>query len=359
MVSPMGAGKATMDTPSADPAAPGAVPAAPHAQLIEMGIAIWKARAVYAAAALGLPDFLARGPRSAEELAAETKTHAPSLYRLLRALAACGLFREPRPRLFAITPLGAALQSGAPGAARSTILTLAGDWQWKAWDHFLHSLRTGEPGLKSSSGKSLFDFLAACPEDGARFDDAMVGMHGALGPALVAAYDFSKFASVVDVGGGTGRLLEALLGSDAKQKGVLFEQPATAAFARQHLQNTGLAERCEVIEGDFFESVPPGHEAYILSHVLHDWDDEQCVSILRNCLRAIAPGGRLLIVEAVLPPGDAPHHGKMMDLLMLTVTGGKERTAAEFADLLAAANFALARVIPTSTHQSIVEAVPA
>jgi predicted O-methyltransferase YrrM len=360
MVTPIAAGKATTYTPSADPApaAPGAAPAAPHAQLIEMGIAIWKARAVYAAAALGLADLLAAGPRSAEALAIETETHAPSLYRLLRALAACGLFREVETRQFAITPLGAALQSGAPGAARSTILTLAGDWQWKAWEHFLGSLRTGESGLKSSSGKSLFDFLAACPEDGARFDDAMVGMHGALGPALLAAYNFSKFASVVDVGGGTGRLLETLLGSNAKQKGILFEQPATAALARQHLETAGLMQRYEVIEGDFFEGVPAGHQAYILSHVLHDWDDEQCISILRNCRRAIAPGGLLLIVEAVLPVGDAPHHGKMMDLLMLTVTGGKERTALEFGDLLGAANFALARVIPTSTHQSIVEAMP-
>jgi SAM-dependent methyltransferase len=350
---------ATTHTPSADPVAPGSAPAVPHAQLIEMGMAIWKARAVYAAAALGLADLLASGPRSVEVLAAETKMHAPSLYRLLRALAACGLFRQSQPRLFATTPLGAALESGAAGGARSTILTLAGDWQWKAWGHFLHSLRTGESGLKSSSGKSLFDFLAASPEDGAHFDGAMVGMHGALGPALLAAYDFSKFASVVDIGGGTGGLLETLLGSNAKQKGILFEQPATAALARQHLENAGLAERCEVIEGNFFESVPPGHAGYILSHVLHDWDDEECVSILRNFRRAIAPGGRLLIVEAVLPEGDAPHHGKMMDLLMLTVTGGKERTAAEFVDVLGAANFALARVIPTSTHQSIVEAAPA
>src|SRR5205814_766734 len=198
---------------------------APHAQLIEMAISIWRARALYAAAALGLCDLLAEGPRSTEDLANKTGTHPPSLYRLLRALAACGLLCEVQPKLFATTPLGAALRSDAPGAARSTILTLAGDWQWKAWDHLLHSLRTGEPGLKAAFGKSLFDFLASNPEDGVRFDEAMIGMHGALGPALFQAYDFSHFSTIVDVGGGTGRLLEAILNANGKPSGILFEQP--------------------------------------------------------------------------------------------------------------------------------------
>src|SRR5437764_4231583 len=180
-------GSAAASVPSAEPRA-GKIDAAPHAHLIEMAIAIWRARALYAAADLGLADLLADGPRAAEDLAADTKTHAPSLYRLLRALAACGLFREVQPRVFAATPLGAALQRDAPGAARATILTLAGDWQWKAWDRFLDSLRTGEPGLNVATGQSLFDFLAANPDDGARFDEAMVGMHGALGHAVVEAY---------------------------------------------------------------------------------------------------------------------------------------------------------------------------
>ena len=296
--------------------------------------------------------------RTADDLAGATNTHAPSLHRLLRALAACGLLHEMHPRMFATTPLGAALQSDAPGAARSTILTLAGDWQWKAWGHFLDSLRTGEPGLKVATGKSLFDFLAANPENGAQFDEAMVGMHGALAQALLEAYDFSKFPTVVDIGGGTGGLLETILRSNERQEGVLFEQPVTAALARARFRTSGLAQRCKVVEGDFFAAVPSGHQAYILSHVLHDWNDQQCISILRHCREAIAPEGRLLIVEAVLPTGDVPHHGKMMDLLMLTITGGQERTAAEFAALLDMAKFAMSRVIATSTHQSIVEARP-
>jgi len=359
MVTSIAHGTAAAHTPSAAPALEPDNAAALHAQLIEMAMPIWRARALYAAAALGLADLLADGPRTAEDLAETTKTHAPSLYRLLRALASCGLLHEVQPRMFVTTPLGAALQTGAPGAARSTILTLAGDWQWKAWDHFLASLRTGEPGLTAATGKSLFDFLAANPGDAARFDEAMVGMHGALGDALLEAYDFSKFPTVVDLGGGTGRLLEVILRANERQKGILFEQATTAAVARKHFQDSGLAKRCQVVEGDFFESIPSAHEAYILSHVLHDWDDRQCVSILRNCRKAIAPGGRLLIVEAVLPIGDVPHHGKMMDLLMLTVTGGRERSAAEFSGLLGQASFKTNRFVETSTHQSIIEAIPA
>jgi hypothetical protein len=350
-------GSAAVSVPSADLMA-AKIDTAPHAQLIEMAIAIWRARALYAAAALGLADLLADGPRAAEDLAADTKTHASSLYRLLRALAACGLFREVQPRVFAATPLGAALQRDAPGAARATILTIAGDWQWKAWDRFLESVRTGEPGLKQACGRSLFDFLTANPDDGAMFDEAMVGMHGALGPALLEVYDFSIFPTIVDVGGGSGRLLEILLGANDKQSGILFDRPATVALARARFGKSELAGRCQIVEGDFFRSIPAGHKAYMLSHVLHDWDDEQCVSILRNCRKAIAPQGRLLIIEAVLPPGDSPHHGKMMDLLMLNVTGGRERTAAEFTDLLRTAKFAPLRVIATSTHQSVVEAAP-
>src|SRR5205807_7976187 len=287
MVTSIAHGAAAAHTPSAAPALECDNAAAPHAQLIEMAIAIWRARALYAAAALGLADLLADGPRTAEDLAEPTKTHAPSLYRLLRALASCGLLHEVQPRMFVTTPLGAALQTGAPGAAPSTILTLAGDWQWKAWDHFLTSLRTGETGLKAATGKSLFDFLAANPENGAQFDEAMVGMHGALGHALLEAYDFSKFPTVVDLGGGTGRLLETILRSNERQGGVLFEQPVTAALARARFRTSGLARRCKVVEGDFFAAVPSGHQAYILSHVLHDWNDQQCISILRHCREAI------------------------------------------------------------------------
>lgn len=330
----------------------------PHLQLIQMGVAIWQARAVYAAAELGLADLLADGARGADELAAATSTHEPSLYRLLRALAACGLFTEVSPHCFAATDLGKALRTGAPGAARATILTIAGRWQWKAWDHVLDALRTGESGVTAAFGTGLFDFLAQHPEDSARFNEAMVGMHGGLGPAVAAAYDFSRFGTLVDVGGGKGALIAALLRANPALRGVLFDLPETGPAARQYLSATDLSSRCDVVEGDFFREVPAGHDAYVLAHVLHDWTDEQSIAILRNCRAAAGPDTRLLILEAVLPEGDTPHHGKLMDLLMLTVTGGMERTEAQFAGLLRASAFRLVRVCPTATHQSIVEAVP-
>ncbi len=331
----------------------------PHVQLIQMGVAIWQARAVYAAAELGLADHLSSGPRSLEDLARSTNTHAPSLFRLLRALASCGVLTETEPRRFATTPLGDALREGAPGAARATILTIAGSWQWKAWDNFLHALRTGESGVRAAFGKDLFDFLADEPTHSARFNEAMVGMHGAVAPAVIATYDFSVFESIVDVGGGKGALLSAILKAHPKLRGVLFDLPDTATDARDYLATMGVASRCAFEGGDFFKAVPSHHDAYVLAHVLHDWNDDQSVSILRKCRAAIPVHGRLLIVEAVLPEGDTPHHGKLMDLLMLTVTGGVERSAEQFGALLKAAGFRLVRIHATTTHQSIVEAIAA
>lgn len=357
-MSPPDISGAIMDVPSAQAGAFSTQPPPAHVQLIQMGVAIWQARAVYAAAELGLADLLSGGPRAASDLAAVTRTHAPSLYRLLRALAGCGLLAESAPGTFGTTALGEALRDGAPGAARATILTISGAWQWDAWGHFMHALRTGESGLKAACGQKLFDYLADHPVDSARFNEAMVGMHGALGPAIVAAYDFAPCESIVDIGGGTGGLISAVLRAQAHIRGALFDLPETAPQARAFLANAGLSDRCAVLQGDFFRSIPAGYQAHILSHVLHDWSDDESLVILENSRRAMPPDGRLLIIEAVLPEGDTPHHGKLMDLLMLTVTGGVERSAQQFSDLLARARFALSRTVHTATHQSIIEAVP-
>lgn len=330
-----------------------------HIQLIQMVVAIWTARAVFAAAELGLADILGERALAVDELAQRTNTHPDALRRLLRALASRGILTETAPGCFALTTLGATLKSGAPGAARATLLTLGGDWQWQAWGEFLYSLRTGKPGLQKSSGLPLFDYLAKYPQDGARFNEAMVGMHGAVGSAVVCAYDFSAFNTIVDVGGGTGKLLTTILKSAPRARGLLYELPDVLPQARGLIEEAGLSARCDVAGGDFFQSVPAGHDAYILAHVLHDWTDEQALPLLRSCRKAISPNGRLLIVEAVLPPGDIPHHGKLMDLLMLTVTGGMERSEEEFRRLLSAADFRMKRVVKTTTHQSVVEAEPA
>jgi SAM-dependent methyltransferase len=328
----------------------------PERELVRAAVGIWKARALYAAAQLGVPDQIAAGHDTAEKLARATGTHVRSLHRLLRALAGLGALAEGSSGRFTLKPLGAALRTDAPG--RAIILTLAGDWQWKAWDNLLFSLRTGAPALHKVYGKSLFDYLDASPEDGALFNQAMVGIHGPDGEAMAAAYNFSSVKSVVDVGGGTGKLLATLLDANAHLRGVLFDLPETVLQAKRFIASSGLSQRCDLIAGDFFEQVPCGHDAYVLAHVLHDWTDEQAIEILRNCRKAIARDGRVLILEAVLPDGDTPHDGKLMDLLMLAVTGGFERTADEYAALLGAAKFRLARTIPVSAHQALAEAVP-
>lgn len=337
---------------------PAADATSPHLELIGMATAIWKARALYAAAHLGLADLLAGGPQDLATLAAHTSTHAPSLHRLLRALASLGVLTETEPRRFALTRLGAALRRDAPGGARSTVLTLAGDWQWQAWSHFLASLTTGRTGLAAATGQELFPYLADHPQDGAHFDEAMVGLYGRLWSAVVAAWDFSPLRSIADIGGGVGLLLAEILSAHPHMRGLLLERAATVAKARQVMEQRGLTRRCEFVTGDFFTAVPSGHDAYVLAHVLHDWDDVQCLSILRECRKAMHRDARLLIVETVLPDGDAPHPGKLLDLVMLTVTGGRERTRQELADLLATARLRLVRVVPTAADQSIVEAVP-
>jgi SAM-dependent methyltransferase len=342
----------------AQPAAFDAGCSSAQAHIAQMVMAIWPARAIYAAAQLAIPDHLAAGPLPVVELAQLTKTHAHSLKRLLRALGSCGIVSEISPNCFSLTALGSALQTDAPGSVRALVLTIGGDWQWNAWAHILDSLKTGESGLSKSTGLELFSYLEANPDEQARFNAAMTGIHGAEFAAVANAYDFSAFRTILDIGGGTGLLISEILKTTARTRGTVLELPATANEARKAAVGRGLGARYGVAGGDFFQAIPQGYDGYILSHVLHDWTDELALKILQNCRRAIPRHGRLLIVEAVLPEGDVPHHGKLMDLLMLTVTGGIERTRQEFSTLLAAAEFSFVRIIATKTHQSIIEAIP-
>ncbi len=329
----------------------------PHAQLIQMGMSYWVSRALYAAAKLGLADRLEAGPRSAAELAGETGTHAPALHRLMRALAGLGVLTERDGQRFALTPLGEALKSGAPGSARATLLALAGPMCWEGFGEFMHSLETGKTGFEKAFGMGIFDYLARNPEDAANFSQAMVGFHGAEPPAVAEAYDFSGFGTVVDVGGATGNMLAAVLGRHPEPRGVLFDLPHVVRDAPELFRARGVADRVRIEGGSFFETVPAGGDAYILSHVIHDWDEGQCLTILGHCRAAMKPDARLLIVEMVLPAGDAPHPGKMLDLTMLVMPGGQERTEAEYAALLDKAGFRLTRVVPTASAVSVVEAV--
>jgi hypothetical protein len=324
-----------------------------------MATAYWVSRAVYAAAKLGLADHLAGGAQSAAELAGPTRTHAPSLHRLMRTLASLGVLSEGADHRFALTPLGEALKIGAPGSARASIQALAGEWIWQAFEHFLYSVETGKTGMEKAHGMPIFPFLAEHPEEASDFNDAMVGFHGGEPPAVAAAYDFSRFATVVDVGGGTGNLLSAILERHPEPRGVLFDQPHVVREAPALIDARGLANRVTVEVGDFFKIVPTGGDAYLLSHIIHDWDEDRCLTILTNCRRAMKPTGRLLIVEMVLPAGDTPHPGKMLDMVMLVIPGGEERTEQEYGTLLGKAGFRLTRVVPTESAVSVVEAVQA
>ena len=330
-----------------------------HAQVVQMIFGSVVSRAVYAVAELGIADQLSEGPRSADDVAQAIDAHAPSVYRLLRTTAGLGLFVQHADGRFSLTPLGEALKSGAPGHARSTVRSVGGPIFWGAMSEFLHSVKTGEDGMMKVFGESFFDFISKQPVEGSLFNEAMIGIHGAEPPAVAAAYDFSGIKTLVDVGGGTGNLLTTILLANPGLSGVLFDAPAVAAEARPAIAAKGLADRCEVVEGSFFDRVPAGGDAYLLSHIIHDWSMDKCITILQNCRHAMEPGGRLLLVEMVIPPGNDLHPGKLLDMVMLGMTpGGTERTAEEYGRLFAKAGFHLARVVPTESAVSVVEGVP-
>ena len=345
--------------PGPVPTAPGVQTLPPHAQVVQMAGGHVIARAIYALAELGIADHLKDGPRLSEEIAQATGTHAPSLYRLLRSMAGLGFFVEGPDHRFSLTPLGAALQSDAPGHARASVRTMAGPIFWGALGEFLHSVRTGEAGMEKAYGRPIFDYLSTAPEQATLFNETMIGVHGGEPPAVAAAYDFSGIGKLIDVGSGTGNLLTTILLANPGLRGVLYDLPHVASEARRLIGLKGLSDRCEVIEGSFFESVPRGGDAYILSHIIHDWDEAKCLIILENCRKAIQGRGRLLLVEMVIPPGNDFHPGKFLDLVMLAMTGGMERSAGEYAALFARAGFKLTRVVPTPSPVSVIEAGPA
>ena len=331
----------------------------PHVQLIQMATGAWVARTLHAAAMLGLADQLTGKPKSAAELASAVRAHAPSLHRLMRTLASLGVLAEQKEQRYALTTLGEALKINAPGSARSTVLTFGSPWAQSGWDHLVYSVQTGKTGFEKAQGMPLFDYLAQHPEDASLFNETMVGFHSQEPPAVAAAYDFSTFKTIVDIGGGMGSLLAAILTRYAGPRGVLFDLPHVVAEAPALLKAKGVNDRVTIEAGDFFKTVPASGDAYVLSHIIHDWDEDQCLTILGHIRKAMNSGGRLLITEMVLPAGDTPHPGKMLDMAMLVWPGGQERTLAEYDHLLSKGGFHLTRVVPTNSTVNVVEAVVA
>ena len=318
----------------------------------------WMSRALYVLAKLGIPDLLQSGPKSVEELAQATETHAPSLYRLLRALASNGLVKIEDDGRFALTPLSETLVTDAPGSVRWFIISELGQEHYPAWGNLMHSVKTGEIAFDNHFGADIWKYFAQNPEDAAVFNNSMSGMTAVANEAIMSRYDFSPFNTIVDIGGGHGGLITSILKQNPQAKGVLFDAEVVIEGARPRLEAAGVSDRCEAVSGDFFKAVPGGGDAYVMKWIIHDWEDEKAIAILKNCRSQMKPNGRLIIVDCVVPENNEPDFSKTFDLNMMVMTGGKERTAAEFSQLLEAAGFKLLRVIPTDVPPSIVEAEP-
>ncbi len=326
-------------------------------QLNRLMNGFWHTQAIYVAAKLGLADLLVAGPQAAEQLAVNTRTHPRALYRLLRALASLGVFVEDNQHRFALTPMAECLRSDIPGSVRSLAI-MRGEWQYEAWGQLLHSVQTQQSAFEKIHGMPLFEFLGQHPEKGQLFDAAMTGVHGRETSAMLQAYDFSEIKTLADIGGGNGEVLTSILKRYPTLRGILFDLPAVAERTRAHVEALGLSERCVVIAGSFFDSVPTGADAYFLRHIIHDWDDEKAITILRHCRQALGERGKLLLVEGLIPPGNEPAISKFFDLAMMVVPGGMERTEDEYRQLLAASGFCITRIVPTATWVSVIEAEP-
>jgi hypothetical protein len=330
----------------------------PHAPILELTLATVLSRALFAVVQRGVPDLLAAGPLTPEEVAAKVGGHPIAMLQVLRALASVGIFTQGGDGRYGLSPVGETLVEGHPTAARDLVLTFGAPGFWTAVGEMPAVLETGRTGVQIAFGMSAFDYLRAHPDEEALFNRTMIAVHGGEPAAVAAAYDFSGVGTLVDVGGGLGTLLITLLQANPGSAGVLFDAPTVVDAAAGAVAAAGLEGRVSRVGGDFFAAVPAGGDAYLLSHIIHDWDVESCHTILRNCRDAMNPGGRILLVEMVLPEGAEPHPGKLLDLIMLTIPGGRERTAAEYAELVAPVGLRVGRVVPTMSPVSIVELVP-
>jgi O-methyltransferase/methyltransferase family protein len=315
-------------------------------------------QAIHVAATLGVADHLADGPRTSDELADAVGAHAESLYRLLRALAALGVLREEDGRRFALTPVGACLRADADEPVGRWAAFVGRPYVWRAWDGLLDAVRTGENAFGRLHGVDAWTYRIRDPEEGAIFDRAMADLTRRSHPSTLAAFDFSPFGTVVDVGGGNGALLVALLGAHPRMRGVVLDLPHAIAAARRAIAAAGLEDRCEAVAGSFFDGVPPGGDAYVLRAILHDWDDDEAVAILRSVRAAAAPDATLVVIERDVGPPNTVPEAKLSDLNMLVVLGGRERTADEYAALLAAGGFRLAERHPAGFGLSVMVATP-
>jgi hypothetical protein len=314
-------------------------------------------QAICVASTLRVADHLKDGARPVDELAALTRSHPDSLYRLLRALAAVGVFQENEGRTFALTPMGNCLRTDSTTSIGAWAEVVGSPYFWQAWGHLLHSVQTGENAFKHLNGIDVWQFRAEHPEYGAAFDRAMSEHSRGSAEAVMRAYDFSSLDHIVDVGGGQGLMLSAILHAHPHLRGTLFDQPNVVTRAKDILAARGVIERCNIESGSFFDTVPDGGDAYLMRVVIHDWEDDEAIAILKVCRRAMGQTAKLLLIERlVAPPNELPAT-KFSDLNMLVSPGGRERTREEFSDLFAKSGFELTTVFPAGMH-NIIEARP-
>ncbi|HEX5385635.1 MAG TPA: methyltransferase [Gemmatimonadales bacterium] len=334
---------------------------AASAQLMGMafnGLALHQT--LHAAAVLGVADLLHGGPRTTGDLARALEVNEPALYRVLRYLASQGVFEETAPRTFANSPRSECLRTGVPGSVRAILVFRGSDYCFAPYGQILHSIRTGLPARTEIYGTDSFEYLRQHPDAARVFDDAMSDLSALTGPAIAAAYDFGAWESVMDVGGGNGMLLAAILRAHPALRGVLADQPDVLDRARERgILGGDLAERSAYEPCDFFRQVPAGCRAYVMRNVIHDWNDERAHAILANCRRAVPANGALLLVEHAVREGNEPSPAKVIDVHMLLLTGGKERTIEEYRALLGGAGFHLAHAVPATPETMILEATPA
>jgi hypothetical protein len=330
----------------------------PQAVIMHMAMGAMITPALGVAAKLGIADLLNDGPKSIDEIAAATETHAPSIYRILRTLASGGVFRETENRTFENTDRSDVLRGGVPGSLKYAVIFMSEPWHFNAWSNMMHSAKTGETAWKKTYGVEVFDWFAANPSESEIFNRAMTDMSGAVVQAVAEAYDFSGIQTLADIAGGHGLLLSQILAANPDLKGILFDIDHVIAGAPAMLEREGVADRVKTVSGDFFVEVPAA-DAYIMKHIIHDWDDERSIRIMQCIHRAMIGDGKLLLVEMVVPEGNTPHPSKLLDLEMLTLPGGLERTEAEYADLFARAGFRLSRIVPTKSPFSVIEGVKA
>jgi O-methyltransferase domain/Dimerisation domain len=327
--------------------------------VIELLTGAWTTQCIYVAVKLGIPDQLVDGPLSADEVARRVGADPDAVYRLMRALASRGVLRHRPDGKFGLTSISKALRTDTPGSVRDMALFLGHPLRWEDWGNLLYSVQTGQPSVEKLRGMPFFEYVKTDTDLAEAFNNAMTANSEFAIYAVLAAYDFTGYRKIIDVGGGHGRLLSMILAKAPNAGGVLFDLPAVVEGAGPELKRAGVAERCEVVGGSFFESVPEGGDAYLMKTIIHDWNDDDALKILANIRSAIASNGKLLLLESALPERASSDIGMLIDLEMLVAVGGKERTRAEWANLLDRAGFRLNRVVETATPVSIIEAVPA